>query len=210
MEVSVVKIVDILKFAFMGAFDAHNWRWGVFSDLVYLKFGDDKEHSRDFTIGDIGLPADTTANLDWDLKGWVWTAAGQYRVASDPQFTMDVLAGVRLFDLKQKLGWSISGSLGPIAPSSRSGSAEVGDSVWDGIVGVKGRYAFGAKREWSVPFYLDVGTGESDLTWQGAAGISYAFQWGELSALWRYLSYDMKSGKNIKDMNFNGPMIGAT
>ena len=202
--------VDELKGMFMGAFDVHNGRWGVFTDLIYLNLGGGKAQSRDFTIGDIGLPADTSANFDWDLKGWVWTVAGQYRVASDPQLTMDALAGARLFDLKQRLNWSISGSLGPIAPSGRTGSAEVGDTVWDGIVGVKGRYAFGANREWSVPFYLDVGTGESDLTWQAAAGISYAFQWGELSALWRYLGYDMKSGKKIKDINFNGPMIGAT
>ncbi len=42
---------------------------------------------------------------------------------------------------------------------------------WYTIVGVKGRLNFGASREWFVPYCIDVGTGESDLTWRGVAGI---------------------------------------
>ena len=80
----------------------------------------------------------------------------------------------------------------------------------DAIIGVKGRYTFGESRKWSVPFYLDVGTGQSDLTWQAAVGVGYAFQWGEVSALWRYLDYKFKSSSKIEDMNFNGPQIGLT
>jgi len=60
-----------------------------------------------------------------------------------------------------------------------------------------------------VPFYLDVGTGQSDLTWQGATGLGYAFGWGETLAMGRYLDYSFKSGKSLEDMNFNGPMLGV-
>jgi hypothetical protein len=28
--------------------------------------------------------------------------------------------------------------------------------------------------------------------------------------MWRYISYDMKSGSPVEDLSFNGPMIGAT
>ena len=87
---------------------------------------------------------------------------------------------------------------------------ETTQNIFDGIVGVKGRVALGAPGSWYVPFYLDVGAGESKLTWQAATGISYAFKWGEVSALWRYLSYDMKSGKGLQDLSFSGPMVGAT
>ena len=62
----------------------------------------------------------------------------------------------------------------------RSGTKKVSESVWDGIVGVKGRYAFGDDRKWFVPFYLDVGTGQTKLTWQAAAGVGYAFHWGDV------------------------------
>jgi len=203
------KLVDSLESAFMGSFNAHNGRWGMFTDVVYLDLSGTKSNSRDFTIGG-GVPAGTTANLDWNLKGVAWTLAGEYRVSSDANFTMDVLAGARYFDLDTTLGWGISGSLGSLPPASTSGTSKVGISVWDGVVGVKGRYVLGAERKWSVPFYLDVGTGQSDLTWQAAGGISYAFQWGEVNALWRYVGYELESGSYIKDINFNGPMVGAT
>jgi hypothetical protein len=209
INVDASQIIDSLKFTVMGTFDAHNGRWGVFTDVLYLDLGGNKSQTRDFSIGSIGLPANTTADLNLDLKGLVWTLAGEYRVVSDPAWTVDVLAGARLVDVKPTLGWSIYGDLGPIGIAGRSGSKEINESVWDGIVGVKGRYAFGANRAWFVPFYLDVGTGQSDLTWQGATGLGYVYHWGAVFAMWRYLDYNFKSGKAIADMNFNGPMLGV-
>jgi len=209
ISVTGKQILNALKMTFMGNFEAHNGAWGVLTDLVYVDLGNAKSNTRDFTIGNIGLPAGTTADLDWDYKATVWTLAGQYRLASEPSMTLDVLAGVRLFDQRQRLRWSISGDIGPIAPAGRSGSANLSESVWDAIVGVKTRYVFGANREWAIPLYLDVGAGQSESTVQAAAGITYAFQWGELSTLWRYVGYHAKAGKAITDMNFNGPQIGA-
>jgi hypothetical protein len=210
INISADQILDHLKMAAMGSFEASNGIWGAFTDLIYLDFGASKTNTREFTIGNIGLPANTTANFDSDLKGVVWTLAGEYRLPSpDPAFTVDLLAGARMLDLRQKLNWTISGSLGPIDPAARSGNAELKDTVWDALVGVKGRYVFGGNRQWAVPFYLDVGTGESDSTLQAAAGISYAFQWGEFNALWRYLKYDLKSGNPVSDVSFSGPQFGA-
>jgi len=65
--------------------------------------------------------------------------------------TCYILAGARYFGIKPTLGWSIQGDLGPIPESGRSGSKEIDEAVWDGIVGVKGRYAFGDERRWYVP-----------------------------------------------------------
>lgn len=210
INVNADKILDALEMTFMGSFDAHNGRWGVFTDVLYLSVGGDKQRSRDFSIGNAALPANTTANLDLDLKGLIWTLAGEFRLPSEPRLKLDVLAGARLLDLRQTLRWNITGDLGPIQPAGRSGTSETELDLWDGIVGLKGRASLGNMGHWSVPFYLDVGTGESDLTWQVAGGISYAFSWGELTAMWRYLAYEMKSGKGLEDLNFNGPMIGAT
>lgn len=210
INVDASQILDTLKFTFMGNLDAHNGRWGAFTDFIYLNFGDTKEGSRDFTIGDSGLPAGTTANLDWTLKGVAWTVAGQYRVASTPDLTVDALFGTRLLDIRTTLKWDIAGSLGPIAPEGRTGSNETKLSNWDAIVGAKGRYVFGESRKWSVPFYVDVGAGQSELTWQAAAGISYAFSWGELSGMYRYLDYRLKSGNVLDSVNFKGPLVAAT
>jgi hypothetical protein len=204
------KILDRLKVFAMATAGAHNGTWGVFTDVIYLKFEGSQSASRDFTIGNVGLPADASAAFDWELRGTAWTLAGEYRVASAPSFTLDVLAGARLLDTQQHLRWNIAGSLGPLDPLARSGEVKTGDTVWDAIVGVKGRYAFGEDRQWSVPFYLDVGAGESQNTQQAAAGLAYQFRWAEVTAMWRYLRYNMKSGAALQDVSFSGPLIGAT
>ena len=209
INISLDQILD-LEFALMGAFEAHNGRWGVFTDLVYINFGGSKQQSRDFTIGTVGLPAGTTANLDLDLKGLVWTLGGQYRVFSDRALTVDALAGARLLEVRTTTRWNISGNLGPIAASGRTGSSENKSSEVDGIVGVKGRMSLGSSGHWTLPFYLDVGAGGSDLTWQAAAGVSYAYKWGELTAMWRHLAYDFKAGRRYEDLAFSGPLIGVT
>lgn len=210
VDISASDVLDSIDFVFMGTLDVHNGRWGAFTDLMYLDLGGSKSASRDFTIGGMQIPADTTANLGWDMKGVIWTLAGQYRVANGSGLTLDLLAGARLADIKQEASWDITGSLGPLAPPARTGSGEAEVSQWDVIVGVKGRYTFAQAPRWSLPFYVDVGTGDSDLTWQVVAGVSYSFGWGDLGAGWRYLEYDMKSGRPIKDLNFSGAMVGAT
>ena len=210
LHVSMSDVLSHLKMTFQGAFDAHNGRWGVFNDLVYVDLGGAKSETRNFAIGNIGIPATASTDQTLDLKALVWTVAGEYRVVSDPAWTVDLLGGARMLQVKPTLGYSITGDLGPIAVPGRSGSKQVNETLWDGIVGVKGRYAFGDDRKWFVPFYLDVGTGQTKLTWQGATGVGYAYRWGEVVAMYRYLDWNADSGKTIEDLNLGGPMIGVT
>jgi hypothetical protein len=202
-------ILDHLKMTFMGTLDAHNGRWGMFTDVLYMDVGGVKSQTHDLPIGNTRIPATSTADLSIDVKALVWTVAGEYRVASDPAWTVDLLGGARLMQMKPTLGYSITDNLGPIAIPGPSGSKQVNEKIWNGIVGVKGRYAFGQKNAWFLPFYLDVGTGDSKLTWQGAGGVGYAYHWGEVVALYRYLDYTNKSGKPIADINMGGPMLGV-
>ena len=120
-----------------------------------------------------------------------------------------MFAGARLLNVKEKLGWEFSANVGPVVGPGQTGSSESKLDNWDGIVGVKGRLNFGSRREWFVPYYVDVGVGDSDFTWQGSAGIGYAFNWGEVIAAWRYLDYNFKSGQKIESVNLNGPLIGV-
>jgi hypothetical protein len=202
-------IIENLKFTVMGSFEAQKGKWGAFTDLLYLDVGGSKSETRDLTIGNVQLPAGVTANASLDVKGTVWTLAGNYRVLAAPEASFDVFAGARLLSVKETLGWEFSANVGPVVGPGRQGNSEAKVDNWDGIIGAKGRLSFGAGREWFVPYYVDVGTGDSDLTWQGIAGIGYAFKWGELIAAWRYLDYDFKSGKKLESLNFNGPAIGV-
>lgn len=204
IDVSMGDVIDALKFAFMGSFEARKGQWGLWTDLVYADFG--ASHQTTFTVRPPNLPAvPVQADAQLDIKSWIWTLTGLYGLKADNEGTMDLLFGVRLLDMTNTLGWSLAGP-GPINPS---GSKEVSASYWDGVVGLKGRARLGAERKWFVPYYVDVGTGESKLTWQVNAGIGYQFDWGSVLATWRYLDYDFKSDSKVQSLSFNGPTIGV-
>ncbi len=140
----------------------------------------------------------------------MWTVAGEYRIASDQGLVLDALAGARYMGLKPTLTWTFNGDIGSLPVGGRrDGGESIEQYNWDGIVGVKGTYAFGGEREWKIPFYADIGTGQSQLTYQLAGGIGYSFKWGDVLAMWRYLDYNFKSDAKIEDLNFNGPMLGV-
>lgn len=209
ISVDASKLIKNLKFVFMGTLDARKGRWGAFTDIVYTDVGDSKSETRDLTIGGRPLPGSVNANVNLDVKNWVWTLAGYYRFMEQPGFALDALAGVRYLDIQQKLSWELTGNIGDLPLPGRDGSGEVSDSSWDAIVGVKGRFAFGANHAWFVPYYVDVGTGQSDLTWQAMAGLGYRFNWGEIIGAWRYLDYDFDSGKPMEDMTMSGPAVAV-
>jgi hypothetical protein len=153
------------------------------------------------------IPASVTANMSLDVKSTVWTLAGTYRAIADPGLTADILLGARDLDLKQHLTWQFSGDVGPFVGPGRQGSGTSNPNNWDAIVGFKGRAMFGAKHAWFVPYYLDLGGGNSDYTWQGILGLGYTFSsWGEVAVVWRYLDYQFK--KNNASLSMSGPAIG--
>jgi hypothetical protein len=208
--VDASNVFDSLNGAFMGAFEANNGRWGVFTDFLYVDVSGSTSATRDFSIGGVNVPASVTADLDLGIKGSAWTIAGEYRLQSTRESTVDVLFGARYLDVKPRLSFGLNGDVASIPAASRGGSFEIKASNWDAIVGLKARYAFGDRLQWYVPLYGDVGGGDSRLTWQAAAGLGYAFGWGDIVGLWRYVRYDFKSDDAIQDLAFNGPMIGVT
>ena len=205
IDVSASDVIDALKMTFMGQIEARKGQWGVWSDLVYADLGGSKDGTRDFTVD--GHPVSASANLGLDVKSTVWTLAGLYNLSSTPENTTDLLFGTRMLNMKQTLNWSLASSI-PELPT-RSGEASVDGTDWDAIVGLKGRYYLGAERKWFLPYYVDVGAGQSKLTWQVNAGVGYKFDWGSVFATWRYLDYQFKSGNALESMNMNGGLIGV-
>ena len=210
ITVSESSILDALNFTFMGAMNARKDRWGIGTDVIYLDLGGSKNQTRQFEIDGQPLPVGVTAKASIDLTGWLWTTAGFYRAVDKESYSLDLFAGARMLDLSNTLKWNLSGNLGDPPVIAREGRSEVSDTLWDGIVGLRGRARFGKDDRWFIPYYLDVGTGDSDVTWQGIIGAGYAFDWGDLQAVWRYLDYDMPSNDAIESMTFNGAAIGVT
>lgn len=210
IDVDINTLLDNLKMTGQGSFEIQKGHWGAFTDLVYLDVGDSGSRTRGLEIGGQPLPGSIQAHADFDLKSVIWTLGGSYRTVASPTATVDWLAGARVTSIKQNLSWEFTGTFGAIAPPPLTGSREAKVDQWDAIVGMKGRFGFGADHNWVMPFYFDVGAGDSDLTWQAMLGFGYEFGWGDLGVAWRYLDYDLQSNGPIQELNFNGPAVGVS
>ena len=207
VSVDADALLDALNFAFFGSFEARKGHWGAFTDLMYVNVGENKSGVRDFTIGGTPLPGTASASVNYDLKAWAWTIAGEYVAIAQPGLTMDVFAGTRMLDISQDINWGIDGAVDGIPIGGRTGARSSGDTNWDFIIGTKGRVRFGADNRWFVPYYLDVGTGQSDLTWQAMGGLGYSWQSIDFFVAYRYLDYDLGESKPFEELTLSGPVI---
>lgn len=208
-SVSASQILDNLDGVFMGEFVARKGRWGGFVDLIYLDLKDTKSGTRSVDFTDFNIPAAASLDVKMQLTGWTMTAAGTYAWVQKPEYTLDVLGGVRYLQLDETLKWDFAGNIGQIPLQSRSGNTSAEQDYWDAIVGVRGRADLGSSK-WYIPYYLDMGTGDSDFTWQAMAGVGYSFGKFNVVAAYRYLDWDFGSDKEVEDLNFSGPLIGAS
>ena len=203
--IEVDDVIDSLEFAFMGSLEARKGRWGVYSDFMYSSIGDSNDNYRQGNFGLRDLPAEIKASVDVDVDTYFVTAAGYYRAIDSGRMSLDILFGTRYIDVKQTIEWEISGDISGQALPGRNGKGEVEVDNWDALLGVRGRIPLGENTPWLIPYYIDVGTGDSDLTWQASTGIGYEMgTWG-IALTWRYLSYDLDSGSAVADLDFSGP-----
>jgi hypothetical protein len=204
------EVLDALNFTFMGVFEADKDRWSAATDLIYLDLGGSRKKFRDFTLGAIGLPATVTADASLDTTGWIWTVEGAYLLIDDPDHPMKLLAGARMLDLSADLKWHLQGDISGLPLPGPDGKGNASETVWDAIVGFRGQLKFGEDKRWYIPYYADVGTGDSEVTWQGMLGLGYAFDWGDVVSVWRYLDYNMSSGHTVENLDMGGAAIGVT
>ncbi|NJN46434.1 MAG: hypothetical protein HC808_08120 [Candidatus Competibacteraceae bacterium] len=201
ISVDASDILDNLDLTFMGAFEARRGKWSVLSDLIYLKLSNDKNSTLSIGPGS-GIPIN--AEVDQVLEAWIVMALLGYAVVQQDQVRMDILGGVRYLSLDADAKLSVNGPLPPTPPPAKLSQSV---SLWDGIVGVRGQ--FDLSDRWSVPYYADVGTGDSDLTWQVLLGVTYRFDWGDVRLAYRHLAYDQKDDRFIQDAEFSGPALGV-
>jgi hypothetical protein len=196
-----------LNGAFMGAIQAEKRSWILFTDVIYADVKGSKSQTQDFSLG-VPVPIGLTLDANLKVTSTLWTLAGGYRFAATPQWTSDLFGGARYLDMKQTLGYNLSANVGPFVGPLRQGSSSVNVSNWDAIIGTKGRIGLGDSREWFVPYYADVGTGQSNYTYQGYAGLGYTFSWGELIGVWRYIYYKFNDNAGTT-LKLNGPALGV-
>jgi hypothetical protein len=131
--------------------------------------------------------------LNVELTGWIVTPVVGYNLVASERFKLNVVGGARYLYLDTDI------ELGSLRDDDSG-------SVWDGIVGVRGNVDLTDK--WYLPYHLDIGTGDSDFTWQGLGGIGYRFKWFDVIGAYRYLSWDFDSGAQLDDLDLHGPFVG--
>jgi hypothetical protein len=114
-----------------------------------------------------------------------------------------------MLDLQEHLHYTFNGDISSLPVAGRTGSAHAQQTQWDAIAGLSGQASLGAEGQWYVPYYVDIGAGESNLTWQAMVGLGYSFGPVDVLGVWRYLDYDLGDGMSIQSIDFNGPAVGV-
>jgi hypothetical protein len=207
-NVNAKDLLGKLDMAFMGTFEARGEKWGGLIDWVYTDISADKSGTRELGINGQPLPVGVTANLNLGVKSNIVTLAGTYALVETPASSFGSVFGARMLSMDQTLGWAFAGT-GPLGVA-RSGSTSVSETNWDAILGFRGRVRFGDGLHWFVPYYADIGTGQSQLTWQAIIGLGYSFGVVDVLAAWRYLDYNFKSSSAVQSLTFNGVAVGVS
>jgi hypothetical protein len=183
-------------------------RWTLAGDLVWLDITTDTSNVRNVTDngGTITIPRETDLDTTTELSGAAVTLSAGLPLLDSDTWRLEALGGARWLSLDVDLDWSLTTTItGPGVTLASQGQASGDTDLYDGIVGARGRWRIGGGEHWYAPFYADVGTGSSDLTWQAMAGIGYAFERSSLLLVWRHLDYD---DTLLREFRLDGPAFG--
>ena len=195
-ELPFYKILDDLQMTFMGAAGARNDKWSFVSDIIYLDLKDkvNRDHS---TPG--GREAEITGDVE--LKSWIVTPMVGYAIHNSEKARVDIVGGVRYLWLKAGAEVYFDGD--------ERFNESTSDSYWDAVIGMRARVNLNEK--WFVPLYFDIGTGDTDGTWQALAGIGYQFNSFSTTLAYRYLDFNFDDDNRVlAEMKVNGALLGFT
>ena len=183
LELDLDKYFDQPRLGFMGAVAVNKGRWTLAADMTYINVDASSEIAP-------GLNGSAVAT------SWIVTPVVGFNLIDTGRGRLDLLGGARYLSVKAELSVDEMGL-------REDGSV----SNLDAIIGARG--AFNIAENWFLTGLLDVGTGDSDLTWQALGGVGYRFEWFNLVAAYRYISWDF--GEDIKimeNLEVHGPMVG--
>jgi hypothetical protein len=202
-------LLSNLSGAFMLDGTVRKGDWGMYGDIDWVDFSNEK--GRFTSIG--GQRFGASANLDntWDMKGGMVNFAGLYTIAHGQDGYIDFLFGVRYLWIKGNLDWnfSLTGNAGRVDIED-SGHLHNQTHVTDGIVGVRGRWSPFEDKHWFFPYYVDIGGGGSDTTYQLMAGVAYGFSWGDIALNYRDVEYKQTGDEFLKKVELSGPSFSVT
>jgi len=194
IDISFSDIIDNLDFAIMGGLKAERGPWTLFSDVVYLNMSADE--NADLPLGPVTIPVDVSV----DMKSVIGTAGVGYQIYQQPGTKISAFGGARMLWIE--LEGDVSGRL-------LSFDGKFDSTNWDAIVGIMGETQINDK--WYANYYADVGTGESNYTYQALAGLNYKLSKADLFFGYRYTKWDWDKGDfgPFSDLDTSGPYAGV-
>jgi hypothetical protein len=202
-----------LHFAAPVAAEARYDRFSIVTDILYMSLGTTASHIKELDF--FGLPSTPISRslqtgISSNVQTTIWTLAGGYTLARGGWGNVDVIGGLRLLNVSAttnySLALSIVGPRGNGATFGGVGSLSGSQGIWNGIAGVRGRIQLGDTGLF-IPYYFDVGSGGSQLTWQAVGGLGYQTGSVGISATYRYLSFQQGGSAVVHHLGLGGPMI---
>lgn len=191
VDMRFADIVETLDFGAMTVGEARYGRFGLFSDLIYVKTSDSSGTPRGVLANRVGV----------DQQSLVFTGAGEYRLIESPGGTLDAMAGFRVWSVDTDLAFT-GGLLNGVRRSD-------GDTWVDPLVGVRGRVHLTDRvflNGWAMVGGFGVA---SDVMWDVLAGVGYDFNDTVSAAIgYRAMGVDFQDGAFVYDIVQQGPVLG--
>ncbi|WPB85614.1 hypothetical protein [Sediminicoccus rosea] len=208
VDVDPQSIVDTLKFGITFGAEARYGRFTLATDLLYLNLGNQTSWVRNVDFPDGRVQASANLGTQSSLSTTLWTLAPGYTLAEGAWGNVDIQAGFRLLAVSARTNVQLATDV--VSPRTgevfaRAGRLSASDQLWDGIVGLRGRFNLG--HGFYIPYAADVGAGGSTTTWQVQGGLGYSTGWAGVVAGYRYLSYTASGNALIRDLHMGGPFI---
>lgn len=201
MDIPFHDIINNLEMVLMGTIGAQKGKLKLFTDFLYKDLEDTEKGAFNLPIGEhhqltIG------DKLETGLKAWVVQPMAAYTVYETPKSSIDLAIGARYIWIKMDLELRTTGLF-----ANKKVKTSESDHNWDAIVGVKGKMDLSDK--WQATLYLDGGSGDSDYTLQGLAGLNYKFDSFTGLLGYRYLKWKFNGHGALEDLKVSGPYVGG-
>ncbi len=200
-------------FGVIMASELRKGKWSIFSDFIYLKLSAESTTVDAINFGGTIVSAGVDTGSEVEFQQFLTTAVVGYEIINNEDFNMDIIAGLRYLWIEAELKWSlaatITGPLGGGQTFARTGQFKEDVEVWNGVGGVRGRVNLG-DGNWYIPYYADVGAGDSDLTWQLFTALGYSFDKWDVGLGYRHLVFEASGDSIIDNISMSGPILGAS
>jgi hypothetical protein len=206
LDIAAALSADIRKGPYFLLSDIMYTRFSVTSSNVNIKSIDF------FDQPSIPISRSLETSTGTTLRTGIWTLVGGYTLLQGDWGNTDLFIGFRLLWVNVRTNYSLALSItSPVTGATFGGigSASDAENIWNGIGGLRGRIRLGNTRLF-VPYYFDIGGGGSQLTWQISSGLGYQTKWVALSAVYRYVSFQQRSGTVVNRMTLGGPLLMAS